>query len=139
MDCSIILCTYLAVCPHRRTPPTAPYIANTPALRRSLLAVGVSRRTEGRFFYSHHRWRGILKPSSVPLCVIQDMCLALTSIKVGKAFSKVHIWDAEWSRPALAETCIMMVLAARVVMPAPVACATTSARTPATPAFLSTA
>ncbi len=32
--------------------------------------------TEGQFFYSHRRWRGILKPSSVPLCVIQDVCLA---------------------------------------------------------------
>jgi hypothetical protein len=40
------------------------------------LAVGTPRETEGQFFYSHHRWRGILKPSSVPLCVIQDMCLA---------------------------------------------------------------
>src|SRR5512133_2480283 len=74
MDCSIILCTYLAVCPHRRTPPTAPYVANTPALRRSLLAVGASKRAEGQFFYSHHRWRGVHKPSSALLGVVQGSC-----------------------------------------------------------------
>jgi hypothetical protein len=30
---------------------------------------------EGRFFYSHLLRRGILKPSSAPLGVIQDTCL----------------------------------------------------------------
>ena len=74
-----------SLCPHRRTPPTAPYIANT-ALRRSLLAVGTSIRDRAAILLQPSlRWRGILKPYSVPLGVIQDMCLA--DIYKGRGYS----------------------------------------------------
>jgi hypothetical protein len=60
------------------------------------LAVGTSRETEGQFFYSHHRWRGILKPSSVPMCVIQNMCLA-DIYKGREVFSEVRRFLVLWS------------------------------------------
>jgi hypothetical protein len=70
----------------RRTPPAAPYTATSD--RRSLLAVGTSRRTEGQFFYSHQE-AGILKPSSALLGLIQDMLLDDT-YKGREAFSKIE-------------------------------------------------
>src|SRR3712207_9000217 len=69
--------------PPRSTLPTAPYIANTALLRRSLLVVKASVGGEGQFFYSHLRWRGILKPSSAPLWASSRICAWTTHIKVG--------------------------------------------------------
>jgi hypothetical protein len=57
---------------------------------------GGTSGTEGQFFYNHHRWRGILKPSSVPLCVIQDMCLA-DIYKGREVFSEVRRFLVLWS------------------------------------------
>ena len=69
------------------TPPTAPYVANSP-LRRSLLAVGASVGGEGQFFHSHLSWRGVLKPSSAPLCASSRICAWTTPIKVGRCSRK---------------------------------------------------
>ena len=43
---------------------------------------------EGQFFYSHLQWRGILKPSSAPLGIIQNTYLDDTH-KGREAFSEV--------------------------------------------------
>jgi hypothetical protein len=52
---------------------------------------GLQEETEGRFFYSHLQWRGVLGPSSVPfLGVIQDMYLGDTH-KGREVFSEVCI------------------------------------------------
>src|SRR5215212_11614804 len=50
--------------------------------RRSLLAVGTSRRTEGRFFYSHLA-ASILKPSSAPMGATCRICTWTAYIKLG--------------------------------------------------------
>ena len=57
---------------------------------------GGTSGTEGQFFYNHHRWRGILKPSSVPMCVIQNMCLA-NIYKGREVFSEVRRFLVLWS------------------------------------------
>jgi hypothetical protein len=50
------------------------------------------RRTEGQFFYSHPLAASILKPSSAPMGVIQDMRLDDTH-KGREAFSEIHLQD----------------------------------------------
>src|SRR3712207_1220676 len=70
----------------RRTPPTAPYLATFSPI--SMSGRGLQEETEGRFFYSHLQWRGVLEPSSAPLGVIQNMYLDDTH-KGREVFSEV--------------------------------------------------
>jgi hypothetical protein len=76
-----------------------PYIAGHLGKDRSFnqrTGSGGTSGTEGQFFYNHHRWRGILKPSSVPMCVIQNMCLA-DIYKGREVFSEVRRFLVLWS------------------------------------------
>ncbi len=67
------------------------------ALRRSLLVVKVSVGGEGQFFYSHLKWRGILKPSSAPFWASSRICAWTTHIKVGSILGTSRVrWNAKF-------------------------------------------